>query len=49
MNGKKAKMLRKYGKVEKKAKKVYNSLSHTERGLLKKVAEFNINRKKSIE
>jgi|TARA_R110000772_G_scaffold180316_2_gene291587 hypothetical protein len=49
MNGKKAKLLRKYGKVEKKAKKVYNSLTHSERGLMKEVVEFNIARKKTIE
>ena len=49
MNGKKAKLMRKYGKVDKKTKKVYNSLTHTERGVLKEVAEFNIARKKTIE
>lgn len=48
MNGKKAKLLRKYGRVEKKAKKVYNGLSHIERGILKDVVEFNIERKKTI-
>jgi hypothetical protein len=35
-------------KVEKKAKKVYNGLSHIERGILKDVVEFNIKRMKTI-
>lgn len=34
MNSKKAKMLRKSGKVEKKVKKMYNSLSHNEKFVL---------------
>ena len=49
MNGKKAKLLRKYGKVEKKTKKMYNSLSHSEKGLLKDIYEFNLERKKYTE
>lgn len=49
MNGKKAKLMRKYGKVDKKTKKVYNGLTHAERGLLKDIYNFNIDRKKSIK
>ncbi len=49
MNGKKAKLLRKYGKVEKKAKKMYNSLNHDEKGLLRDIYEYNIARKAHIE
>lgn len=45
MNGKKAKLLRKYGKVEKKTKKMYNALSHGEKGLLRDIYEYNIARK----
>ena len=37
MNGKKAKMMRKFGKVDKKTKKMYNSLNHVEKGTLKQV------------
>lgn len=46
MNGKKAKLLRKYGKVENKTKKMYNSLSHNDKGLLRDIYEYNIARKK---
>ena len=48
MNGKKAKLMRKYGKVEKKTKMMYNSLTHQEKGVLKEVYEFNIERKKTL-
>jgi len=37
MNGKKAKMLRKVGRVEKRTKKLYNTLSHEEKSILSKV------------
>jgi hypothetical protein len=37
MNGKKAKLMRKFGTVDKKTKKMYNSLSHSEKGVLKEV------------
>lgn len=40
MNGKKAKMLRRQGKVAKKVKKMYNDLSTGERGLLREIYEF---------
>lgn len=45
MNGKKAKLLRRYGKVENKTKKMYNSLPHHEKGLLRDIYEYNIARK----
>lgn len=45
MNGKKAKMLRRAGKVAKKTKKQYNTLSHGERGLLGDIYRFNEERK----
>lgn len=45
MNGKKAKMLRRQGKVAKKVKKQYHSLSHGERGLLREIYKFNEERK----
>ena len=44
MNGKKAKLMRKFGKVDKKTKKMYNSLTHSEKGTLKQV--YNIADKK---
>ena len=37
MNGKKAKMLRKSGKVDKKVKRMYNSLNPKDRDMLTKV------------
>ena len=37
MNGKKAKMLRKSGTVDKKVKRMYNSLNSKDRDMLKKV------------
>jgi hypothetical protein len=37
MNGKKAKMLRRTGKVDKKTKKMYNSLNPKDRDMLTKV------------
>jgi hypothetical protein len=46
MNSKKAKLMRKYGKVDKKTKRGYNSLSHDEKGLLGDIYKFNIERKK---
>jgi len=49
MNGKKAKLMRRYGKVDKKTKKMYNSLTHEERGLIRDIYEFNIKRRESIE
>lgn len=45
MNGKKAKMLRRQGKVAKRTKKQYNTLSHGERGLLRDIYQFNEERK----
>lgn len=47
MNGKKAKMLRKGGKVDKKTKKMYNALSSDQRrvlGQLTKAIEENPHR-----
>lgn len=35
MNGKKAKLMRKVGKVEKKDKKLYNQLTHDQKYVLK--------------
>jgi len=37
VNGKKAKLMRKFGKVDKKTKKMYNSLTHSEKGVLKEI------------
>lgn len=34
MNGKRAKLLRKVGKLDKHTKRLYNRLSHVEKGLL---------------
>ena len=45
MNGKKAKLLRKYGTVAKKTKKVYNSLSHQEKSVIADIYEYNIARR----
>ena len=45
MNGKKVKMLRRAGKVAKRTKKQYNTLSHGERGLLRDIYKFNEERK----
>ena len=42
MNGKKAKLLRKVGKVDKKTKKMYNSLTHVERGVLTQFYNFKL-------
>lgn len=44
MNGKKAKMLRRQGKVAKKVKKMYNSLSSVDRGTLREIYEFKESR-----
>lgn len=49
MNAKKAKLMRKYGKVDRKTKKMYNSLTHHERGILKDAYQYNIERKKTIK
>ena len=49
MNGKKAKLMRRYGTVEKQTKKMYNTLTHVERGVLRDAYEFNIERKKTIK
>jgi len=46
VNSKQAKRMRKYGKVDKRVKKMYNELSHEEKALLNKIYEFNIERKK---
>lgn len=40
MNGKKAKMMRRVGKVDKRTKRLYNQLSHPEKGLLTDVYQF---------
>jgi len=45
MNSKKAKLMRKVGKVERKDKKMYNSLSAEERKLLSDVYKFSLTRK----
>ena len=45
MNGKKAKLMRKVGKVERKDKKLYNSLSDEEKKLLSDIYQFSITRK----
>lgn len=42
MNGKKSKLLRKVGKVDKVTKKLYNKLNHAERGVLGDFYEFTI-------
>jgi len=45
MNSKKAKLLRKVGKVARKDKKLYNSLSHQEKQILGDVYKIAIARK----
>ena len=45
MNSKKAKLMRKVGKVERKDKKMYNSLSAEEKKLLSDVYKFSLTRK----
>lgn len=45
MNSKKAKLMRKYGKYDKKVKRAYNQLTAHERELLAEVYKFNIQRK----
>jgi hypothetical protein len=45
MNGKKAKLLRKYGKLDNRVKKQYNSLNHEEKGLLSDIYQFSLQRK----
>ena len=49
MNSKKAKLLRKYGKVDKRTKRMYNTLSSDEKNLITDIYEFNIKRRKTIE
>jgi hypothetical protein len=46
MNGKQAKRMRKSGKVDKDVKRLYNTLSHTDREILNKVYKLNIEREK---
>lgn len=45
MNSKKAKLMRKVGKVARKDKKLYNSLSHQEKEILGDVYKIAIARK----
>ena len=40
MNGRVAKLLRKTGKVDKRSKRLYNQLSHREKGLLLKFYKY---------
>lgn len=49
MNSKKAKLMRKYGKVDKKTKRNYNELSHEEKGLLADIYKFNLERRKPTQ
>lgn len=48
MNGKKAKLMRKYGKADKKVKRGYNSLTAHEKTLLSDIYKFSIERKKDL-
>lgn len=45
MNGKKAKLMRKVGKVERTDKKLYNKLSSEEKRILSEIYEFSLTRK----
>ena len=45
MNGKKAKLLRKVSKVERREKKLYNQLSSEEKRILSEIYEFSLTRK----
>lgn len=49
MNAKKAKLMRKYGKFDKKIKRAYNALNSREKELLADVYRFNIERKKGLD
>ena len=46
MNGRVAKLLRKTGKVDKQSKRLYNKLSHTEKGMLNKFYRWMLQKKK---
>jgi hypothetical protein len=47
MNGRVAKLLRKTGKVDKESKRLYNKLSHTEKGMLLKFYKYMIEKKET--
>lgn len=49
MNGKKAKLLRKVGKVDKTTKRLYHKLNHAERGVLSDFYKFSVEKKKLNE
>lgn len=49
MNSKKAKLMRKYGKVDKKTKRNYNLLSHEEKGLLGDIYKFSLERRNTTQ
>jgi len=49
MNGKKAKLLRKVGKVVRREKKLYNTLSHQEKAILSEIYESVLEKNKPSE
>lgn len=49
MNAKKAKLMRKVGKIARKDKKLYNTLSHQEKTLLSEIYKFSIENKNRKE
>jgi len=49
MNSRKAKLMRKVGKVARKDKKMYNTLSHQEKEILGDVYKIALMRKESIK
>ena len=49
MNAKKAKLMRKVGKVARREKKLYNTLSHQEKAILSEVYESVLKAKKLSE
>jgi hypothetical protein len=46
MNGKKAKLLRKVGKVDQTTKRLYHKLNHAERGVLGDFYKFSVEKQK---
>ena len=49
MNGKKAKLMRKYGKVDKQTKRRYNTLSSEGKRLISDIYQFNVARRRESE
>lgn len=49
MNGKKAKLIRKVGKVERREKRLYNTLSHQEKTILSEIYKSVLEKNKPSE